>query len=56
MFWSCLVFSAKITGKDIFKAASPLYNTEGISQGELKETSKKFKYWLYSNQPQRYAN
>lgn len=41
MFWNCLVFSAKITGKDIFKATSPLYNTEGIGQGEFKETSKK---------------
>ena len=41
MFWSCLVSSAKITGRDIFKAASLLYDTEGIGQGELKETSKK---------------
>ena len=41
MFWSCLVFLAKITGKDVFKAASLLYNTEGIGQRELKETSKK---------------
>lgn len=44
MFQSCLVASGKIIGKDFFffKAASPLYNTEGVGQGELKETSKKY--------------
>lgn len=35
---------------------SPSWQDLHLRYHELKETSKKFKYWLYSNQPQRYAN